>query len=783
MKLSLNWLKDFWSTTDSVDAIVETLTFGGVEIEGAEAKGATFENVVVARIESFAPHPNADRLSICRVSDGTSLIRQIVCGAKNFQVGDKVPLALPGAVLPNGAKISAAKLRGVESEGMLCSAKELNLAEDSAGLLILPPETPVGVPLAQVFPPDTILEIEVTPNRPDLLSHFGMARELAALLALPAPELPMIRTKSYRLREDVKIVRVDAPEGCPYYSARMIRDVHVGSSPSWLKQRLESVGIRSINNVVDVTNYVLMEMGQPLHAFDNAKIKTGIVVRRAVPQEKLVALDGREYRLEPEDLVIAEGAKALAIAGVMGGEESGVTATTRDLLLEAAYFEPVGVRRTSRRLGLISDSSFRFERGVDPETVLFASLRATDLLLEVDGGTAEEQIIVGGSVPDLSHRVEMRAERCAALLGMEVPNAAELLSRLGLRSVGENRWDIPSFRQDLFREVDLIEEVCRLAGVQKIPSRIFGAATESSNADRLHDDLMQLRRRLVGLGLFEARSLTLVDERALDYLLEPKPGILTLRNPLSADQGILRPSLLPGLVRAAERNFNRGAAGVALFEIGRLFRAEAEEESLKLALLVSGERQSKSWNQVSAVFDLFDLKGILETATRAELFLRRDEPTLFAPLVCNVLDGQGRALGKVGQIRPSLVKELGGRDPVLLAEIGLPIDESKRRLTYRALDRFPPVTRDVAFLAEKELKYQAVIETLSASREPLLKGVSLFDLFIDVTGEKVPLGRKSMACSLTYRASDRTLTQEEVNEAHGRLKLQLVKRLGVVLRE
>jgi len=783
MKLSLNWLKDFLSTTDAVDAIVETLTFAGVEIEGVEAKAANFNNVVAARIESFAPHPNADRLSICRVNDGTSLTRQIVCGAKNFQVGDKVPLALPGAVLPNGAKIGVTKLRGVESEGMLCSAKELGIAEDSAGLLILPPETAAGVPLAQVFPPDNILEIEVTPNRPDLLSHFGIARELAALLALPAPELPVVRTKNDRLREDVKIVRIDAPDGCPYYSARMIRGVRVGPSPGWLRQRLESVGIRSINNVVDVTNYVLMEIGQPLHVFDSAKIETGIVVRRAVPQEKLVALDGRVYVLEPNDIVIADRAKALAIAGGMGGEESGVAATTQDLLLEAAYFDPVCARRTSRRLGLISDSSFRFERGVDPQMVLFASARATDLLLEVAGGTADEQIIVGGSVPDLTHTVEMRPERCSALLGMEVPNAAELLIRLGLRSIGENRWDIPSFRQDLFREVDLIEEVCRLAGVQKIPSRILAAATESSNADHVQDDLMQLRQRLVGLGLFEARSLTLVDERALEYLLEPKPEVLSLRNPLSVDQGILRPSLLSGLVRAAERNFNRGAAGVALFEIGRIFRAGTEEESLKLALIVSGERQSRSWNQVSVRFDLFDLKGILETAARAELVLERDDPTLFSPLVCHVLDGRGRALGKIGQVRPSLAKELGARDPIFVAEIGLPIHESKQRLTYRALDRFPPVIRDVAFLAEKELKYQAVVETLSASREPLLKGVSLFDLFIDPTGEKVPLGRKSMACSLTYRASDRTLTQEEVNEAHGRLKLQLVEQLGVVLRE
>jgi phenylalanyl-tRNA synthetase beta chain len=666
---------------------------------------------------------------------------------------------------------------------MLCSAKELNVAEDSAGLLILPRDSLIGAPLSHIFPPDTILEVETTPNRPDLLSHFGIARELAALLALPAPELPAVKTRIDQLREDWKAVRIDAQDGCPFYTARLIRGVQVGPSPGWLRQRLELVGIRSINNVVDVTNYVLMEIGQPLHVFDNFKIKTGIIVRHAGPEERLVALDGKEYVLEPYDLVIADEKKALAIAGVMGGEESGVAATTRDLLLEAAYFNPTCVRRTSRRLGLISDSSFRFERGVDPQMVLFASARATDLLLEVAGGTADEQVIVSGSAPDLSHTAKMRPERCSALLGMEVSNAGELLSRLGLRSIGENRWHIPSFRQDLSREVDLIEEVCRLADVQKIPSRVIGVATESSDADRVHDDLMQLRQRLVGLGLFEARSLTLVDRRALDYLLEPKPGALALRNPLAEDQGILRPSLLSGLVRAAERNFNRGATRVALFEIGRVFRAGDKEESLKLALVVSGERQSKSWNQNAVTFDLFDLKGLLEAATHGELVLARDEPTRFAPLVCNVIDGQGRVLGKIGQVRPRLAKELGARGPVFLAEIGLPIDESGRRFTYRALDRYPPVSRDIAFLAERELKYQRVIETLRAANEPLLKEVSLFDLFIDATGEKVPFNKKSMACSLTYRARDRTLTQEEVNEAHGRLKLQLVKRLGVVLRE
>jgi phenylalanyl-tRNA synthetase beta chain len=783
MKLSLNWLKDFLPTTHLADAIIEALMFAGVEVEGVEERGANFGNVVVAQIDSFAPHPNADRLSICRVNDGTNLGRQVVCGAKNFQVGDKVPLALPGTVLPNGLKISAAKLRGVESEGMLCSAKELNIAEDSEGLLILPRDASIGVPLSQIFPSDTILEVETTPNRGDLLSHFGIARELTALFALPAPELLPIKTRIDPLREDSSFVRVDERDGCPFYTARLIRDVRVGPSPGWLRRRLESVGIRSINNVVDVTNYVLMEIGQPLHVFDRAKIETPIIVRRARPEEKLKALDGKQYALEADDLVIADEKKALAIAGVMGGEGSGVVSTTRDLLLEAAYFNPLYVRRTSRRLGLISDSSFRFERGVDPKMLLFASARAVDLLLEVSGGTIDEQVIVAGSAPDLSHTVEMRPERCSALLGIEVPNASELLSRLGLRSIGENRWHIPSFREDLSKEVDLIEEVCRLADVQKIPSRIIGGAAESSEADRVHDDLMQLRQRLVGLGIFEARTLTLVDSRALDYLLEPKPGVLALRNPLTEDQAILRPSLLSGLVRAAERNFNRGATQVALFEIGRIFRAEDKEESLKLGLIVSGERHSKSWNQSPSSYDLFDLKGILQASIHAELELVRAEPTRFAPLVCNVIDGQGRMLGKIGQVRPSLGKELGARGPVFLAEIGLPIYESGRRFSYKALDRYPAVSRDIAFMAERELKYQKVIDTLRAANEPLLKEVSLFDLFIDATGEKVPLGKKSMALSLTYRASDRTLTQEEVNEAHGRLKLQLVKRLGAVLRE
>ena len=783
MKLSLNWLKELLPLSQSVPEIVETLTFAGVEVEGVEQRGADFDKVIVSQIESFEQHPNADRLSVCRVNDGSGLPRQVVCGAKNFRSGDKVPLALPGALLPDGTKIKASKLRGVESEGMLCSARELNLAEDAAGLLILPPDAPVGISLSGIYPPDTVLEVEVTPNRPDLLSHYGIGREVAALLNLPEPKLSEISAVLDRVREDSGVVQLAAPDGCPFYAARMIRGIRVGTSPGWLREKLEAVGLRSINNIVDVTNYVLLELGQPLHAFDLAQIKAGIIVRKARSGERLLALDEKEYELNSDDLVIGDHERGLAIAGVMGGSQSGVTATTTDILLEAAYFTPGFVRRTSRRLGLISESSFRFERGVDPEAVLLASSRATDLLLAVGGGKADENVVIGGSVPRFNRVVEMRPDRCDKILGMEIPDSADLLARLGLKPAGGIRWEVPSYRQDLARESDLIEEVCRMAGIQRIPSRLLASATESSASDRVHDDLMQLRQRLVGLGLFEARSLTLVDERALDHTLETVPNALALRNPLSEDQRILRPSLAPGLVRAAERNFNRGSSSVAIFEIGRVFKVEAQEESISLSVLVSGERQSKSWNQEAATFDLFDLKGILKTALSKDLILVREESTSFAPLLCRIIDRDGDQVGKIGQLRPGLAKEIGARDPVLVAELTLKPGENLKRFVYKALDRFPAITRDIAFLAEKELKYQAVLDALASANEPLLVDVRLFDLFVDPSGQKVPLNKKSTACSLTYRASDRTLTQEEANAAHSRLKTQLVDRLGVTLRE
>src|SRR6476660_8854588 len=414
MKFSVNWLREFVELPPSIDALAELLTMSGVEIEGIEKRGAEFDKVVVAQITDSKPHPNADRLTVCVVDDGSGTKRQIVCGAKNYQVGDKVPLALPGAELTGGLKIRASKLRGVESEGMLCSAKELGVAEDAAGLLILSPEAKIGTPIRDLFPLDTILDVEITPNRGDLLSHFGLAREIAALTGAAAP--------SPRWGEAVRgragSITIAATRECPFFSLREIDNVKVGPSPQWLRAKIESVGVRSINNIVDISNFVMLELGQPTHAFDADKLKNGIKVRLARDSEKFLALDGKTYSLKPDNCVIADQERAVGIGGVMGGEETGVTDSTKNILLEAAYFLPASIRRTARDLNLQSDASYRFERGVDSEMILRASQRAAELMREIAGGTPAKEIHVAGELPADPADVSLSYEKCSRLIGV-----------------------------------------------------------------------------------------------------------------------------------------------------------------------------------------------------------------------------------------------------------------------------------------------------------------------------------------------------------------------------
>src|SRR5436190_9226367 len=475
MKFSVNWLREFVDLPKNPEDIAELLTRAGIETKNIETRGANIDKVIVSQITASSRHPNADRLTVCEVDDGGSTKRQIVCGATNYEVGDKVPLALPGAKLPNGTEIRKSELRGVESEGMLCSAIELGLGEDAAGLLILSPEAKIGVPIGDVFPSEMILDVEITPNRGDLLSHFGLAREIAALTGNTLKSTP--REAKIDIRKTG--VAISAIRECPFFSARKIDDVKVGPSPQWLRAKIESVGIRSINNIVDISNFVMLELGQPTHAFDADKLEGGINVRLAREGEKFLALDGKTYSLKPDNLVVADQERAVGIAGVMGGEETGVTESTKNILLESAYFLPASIRRTARDLNLQSDASYRFERGVDPEMVLRASHRATELIREIANGTPSKEIGVAGKVPANPADVSLTYEKADRGVGITIKpkNVEEILTGFGLEKIktkrerksGPSAWKIPSYRGDLQRDVDLIEEVVRAYGVNKVP--------------------------------------------------------------------------------------------------------------------------------------------------------------------------------------------------------------------------------------------------------------------------------------------------------------------------
>jgi phenylalanyl-tRNA synthetase beta chain len=780
MKVSLAWLQEYLPGLQQSDSqIADALTSTGVEIENIVTRGSDFTKVVVAQIESFVPHPNADRLSVCTVIDGSKQPRQIVCGAKNFQNGDKVPLALPGAVLPGGTKIKASKLRGVDSEGMLCSGKELGLGEDSAGLLILPPDSRVGAPLSEVFPSDTIFELEITPDRPDLLSYVGLARELGILLGLD-PRFPPMDAAADRLHDDEDKLAITAPNGCPFIAFHRVNNVRVGPSPVWLKHRLESAGIRSINNIVDVTNYVMLELGKPLHSYDAATLEGGVVVRCGKSGEKLLALDGKTYSLSETDLVIADHKKAIGLAGVMGGEDTGVTTRTTSILLESANFAPALIRRMSRGLNLLSDASYRFERGIDPQSVVPALERAVGLIAEIADGAPALEVLIAGEMPADPAPIELRPSRVRALLGAEIPDLARLLQRVGLRSTGHNTWQPPSYRLDLRREIDLIEEVSRYHGIGLLPSRAESLATPATIEDRIHDSQMALRQRLGTLGLYEARNLTLIDGEDLTRTLRPQVSPLQLRNPLAEEQRYLRPSLLPGLLRAAARNWNFGSETVALFELGNVFSDSGQRTAL--AIIVSGSKTAESWNQSVREYDFFDLKALVESVLARKLTYDREPADSFAVLRSRARAGE-KPLALLGQLRPGLARDLGARGSVYVAEIDLEPEVESTRFVFRPLDRYPAVNRDIAFVADRELKFGAVVEALEAAAEPLLTDIRVFDVFVDPTGERIAADKKSIACSLTYRAPDRTLTQEEVNEVHQRLKSALVERLSVSLRE
>jgi phenylalanyl-tRNA synthetase beta chain len=777
MKFSVNWLREFVNLPGSVEELAELLTMGGIEIEGIEKRGANFDKVIVAQIKASEQHPNADRLSVCQVDDGSGQTRQIVCGAKNYKVGDKVPLALPGAILVGDLKIKPSKLRGVESQGMLCSPSELGLSEDSDGLLILSPDAKIGEPIAALFPEDTILDVEITPNRGDLLSHFGLARDIAALTEAAAP--------SPRSGEGAPgwagSIEISAADECPFISFRKIENVKVGPSPEWLRARIESVGLRSINNIVDISNFVMVELGQPTHAFDADKLKGALNVRLARDGEKFLALDGKTYVLNPENLVIADQERAVGLAGVMGGEETGVSETTKNILLEAAWFLPASVRRTARTLNLPSDASYRFERRVDPGIVLAASNRAAELMREIAGAKPASEIATAGKLPSPPSDVLLRYAHVDELIGVSVlpTRVDEILRRFGLQpassSKDQSSWRIPSHRFDLQRDVDLIEEIVRVFGIEKVPLRYRSRFTPESEADRNHDFEATVRAHLVGRGLSEVRTSKLVSKKV--GALE---GAVELRNPLNEDHAALRRSFFSPLLNVLERNVLAGARRVAIFELGRVFLPPDGGEERHLGIVLWGNTASAvHWRSQDRALDYFDLKGVIESVIGPASFKRTERADLVLALE---IFAKEQSVGFAGQVSSQQTKAINATDPVLFAELNLAVPAAKGS-TFREIDKFPAITRDIAMIVPENLAHEKIVATITSANEPLLASVELFDVFSGEQAKNFGAGKKSMAYALTYRDKTRTLTNEEITAVHAKIRERLQRELGVELRE
>jgi phenylalanyl-tRNA synthetase beta chain len=808
MKVTLNWLKQYVDFNWSPEELTERLTMLGLEVEGVQKLAAAFDGIVVAQVVTRDKHPNADKLSLCRVNDGTGE-RQIVCGAQNFKAGDKVPLILPGASLPlkPGDKepftIKVGKIRGVESHGMMCSAQELGLPDQVDGLLILREDAKVGQSFAEYLGrsgSDVVYDLEVTPNRPDLNSVIGIAREIAALTG-NALRIPELKTQNSKLKtEDLVSVRIEDAELCPRYTARLIKGVKIGPSPEWLRGTLEKVGIRSISNVVDVTNYVMLETGQPLHAFDYHLITKGadgqptIVVRRAAAGEKFKTLDNQERTLTNEMLLIADGQKGIALAGVMGGANTEINNQTMDVLIESAYFAPVNIRRTSKLLGLRSESSYRFERGADVGICDWASQRAAQWILESAGGQLAEGVVDVQPKAKEEKQITLHFAKAKDLLGIGISHADQVgyLNKLGLKTVvqqpGECTFSIPSWRVDLKREVDLIEEVGRLFGIEKIPSTPPRGALGANAFDSVYDQIGEVRRILTGLGLNEAQGQTLIAKSEVRNAKDEE--IVALANPLSSDMDVLRPSLLPGLIHSLRHNVSRKNYNVALFEIGRVFsQANGKtQEERHVAIALTGWGESVFWNgtKFEWSFDVFELKGFVEEfleqfGVRGVAFGKRAESTALFLESATISLGGKLQLGEIGQLSPILAKKYDLRDAVFIAEFNLDLLLSKRNpsKSFKPLPQFPSIRRDVAMFVPETVTHDAVLTTVKQAKVTNLESVELFDVF---HGKGISEGQKSLAYAFTYRAPDKTLTDAEVNSAHEKVLEALKTQLKVELR-
>ena len=810
MKISRSWLQDYVDLAGLTDdEVAHAITFLGFEVEGIAHTGApALRDVFVGEVLTRDKHPNADKLAVCTVDVGPAQgVKRIVCGAQNYQVGDRVPVAVVGAVLPGDFTIKASKIRGEASEGMMCSGKELGVGEDHSGLLILSDRPEPGTPINDALPPgDTVFDLEITPNRPDCLSHLGLARELAAWFKreLRYPESEFRGERAAARPDLLHSVRVDAPEDCPLYTATAVSGVKVGPSPAWMQQRLAAVGLRPINNLVDIGNYVMLEYGQPLHAFDARRLgEAAIVVRRAAAGEQIVTLDDKARTLDPSMLVIADATRPVVIAGIMGGADSGVDETTTDLVLEGAYFRRQGVRATSRRLALSSDSSYRYERGVDPHTLGDAVNRALNLYVELAGGTVcGPTVRVGGEVP-WQREVKLSPDYVRERVGFDIPDAdmkaaltaLELdIARDETDEQGRVQWTvtIPTWRDDLDRSIDLVEEVLRVYGTDKIP-----AAPVLGPGLLVEDDPVAVFNRaaaaaLVGQGFGESVTYTLRAAKELRRWTDDAAlPALALANPFVEDQSHLRPTLVLGLLESLRLNQSRGNAVSRLFETGRVFveRDGQTHECIGVGFVMTENDGEPVWRTREAV-DFYSTKRLVETlAAQAGLDLSRQPLTgESAGSVAwqsghHAHAGDWRAgwLASFGLLDLALVRDLGIEGRVYAGTLSLlpaKLAAAGKRRRFQPFSLQPAARRDLALWVDRDLPAAEVQKTVAKHARATtgkgfeLEAVRLFDVY---EGQGAPEGKKSLGFTMAYRAADRTLTDEEVNAAFNALQGELAQ--------
>jgi phenylalanyl-tRNA synthetase beta chain len=793
MKFTYNWLKEYVDTPLAPQEVGAGLTMLGLELESLSSTVPSLDGVVVGKVLTCETHPKSARLHVCEVNIGREEALKVVCGAPNVEAGQLVAVAPPGTALPGGMKIEVRSILGVESYGMICSEAELGLSDEAETILVLNGAAPPGKYLRDVVEQDYIFEINVTPNRPDCLGVIGVAREVGLITGTPL-QRPKVKLKeSATVIDKLAKVQIKDTAGCPRYAARLVQNIKVGPSPQWLVKRLRAVGSRSISNIVDITNYVMLENGQPIHAFDFELLeKSKIIVQRARAGERFQTLDEKEHTLEAEDLLICDGERAVGLAGVMGGLNSEVSSNTRHVLIECANFDPLTVRRTAKRLGIASEAARRFEKGVDPNHIPFVINRAAQLMQEVAGGEIVRGVVDSYPKTISPLKIDFRPKRVYHVLGTKIPNKkmTAILEQLECKVAPKNAaWKVtaPTFRPDLRREIDLIEEIVRVYGFNEVPAHTRFAISFSNARNRQEEIFEKLRQVLTGLGIDEAMTYSLLSRQRAEKFIAGNRQILSLLNPLSEDLTVMRPYVISTLLNSLAYNLNRKNFDTCLFEIGSAYWREVDKpicEERRLAAVFSGNADPPSWVGASRALSVYDVRGFLNEMCR---HLRMPELQFVAlpkhPFLKNgwQISCNGATLGIAGELAAEVLKSYDIEASAFALELNIEdllmlVDWQR---TARAVPRYPASERDIAIIAARNIPAEKVMATIQSAAGDFLESVRLFDLY---TGKQIASDKKSMAFALVFRAPDRSLRDEEVDAWQRQIVQKLEQEVGAQLR-